>query len=103
MELDTKGAHQWVVEFLREPEGGVEAWAAALDGALQEVNSDYEAKRWKDTTLMAPVVTAVPKGTFLGWMASRGKTGGQNKVPRLANDRQYVESILKLIAEPVCI
>jgi hypothetical protein len=96
MELDSKGAHQWVVEFRREPVGGVEAFAAALDNALMEVNSDYEAKRWHDTTLCAPVVTAVLPGTFMQWMASRGKTGGQNKVPRLANDRQYVDDLLSI-------
>jgi hypothetical protein len=95
MELDTKGAHQWVVEFGRRPEGGTAAFAAALDSALKDANSDYEAKRWHDTTLLAPVVTEVPPGTFLGWMEARGKTGGQNKVPRLANDRQYVDEILK--------
>jgi hypothetical protein len=88
------GAHQWVVEFRRAPEGGVEAFAAALDNALKEVNSDYEAKRWHDTTLCAPIVTAVPQGTFMRWMEQRGKAGGQNKVPRLANDRQYVDDIL---------
>ncbi len=96
MELDTKGAHQWVVEFGREPEGGTKAFAAALDDALKDVNSDYEAKRWHDTTLCAPIVTAVPAGTFLQWMSSRGKTGGQNKVPRLSNDRKYVEEILSI-------
>ena len=96
MDIDTKGAHQWVVEFSREPEGGTEVFAGALDRALQDVNSDYEAKRWRDTTLLAPVVVAVPKGTFMRWMEQRGKTGGQNKVPRLANDRQYVEDILSI-------
>jgi hypothetical protein len=96
MELDTKGAHQWVVEFGRQPAGGVEAFAAALDRALTGVNSDYEAKRWRDTTLLEPVVVAVPPGTFLQWMAARGKTGGQNKVPRLSNDRTYVEEILSM-------
>jgi hypothetical protein len=94
MELDTKGAHQWVVEFSREPRGGVEAFTEALDRALKDVNSDYEAKRWRDTTLLAPVVDAVPAGTFMRWMERHGKIGGQNKVPRLANDRQYVDEIL---------
>ena len=96
MDIDSKGAHQWVVEFGREPQGGADAFAAALDRALTEVNSDYEAKRWRNTTLMPPVVTAVPPGTFIRWMEARGKTGGQNKVPRLANDRGYVEEILQM-------
>jgi hypothetical protein len=95
MELDSKGAHQWVVEFRRMPEGGTAAFAAALDSALMEVNSDYEAKRWHDTTLCAPIVTAVPEGSFMRWMERRGKTGGQNKVPRLANNREYIDDILK--------
>jgi hypothetical protein len=96
MELDTKGAHQWIVEFRRPPHDGEDAFAVALDVALMEVNSDYEAKRWRNTTLLAPVVTAVPVGTFDRWMADRGKSGGQNKVPRLANNRQYVDDILAL-------
>ncbi len=109
MGLDSKGAHQWIVEFAHQPEGGADAFADALDKALQDVNSDYEAKRWHNTTLMPPVVTIVPPGTFLRWMEGRGKTGGQNKVPRLANDRQYVEDILSItnyelrITEDVCI
>jgi hypothetical protein len=94
MELDSKGAHQWVVEFSHSPEGGVAAFAEALDKALMEVNSDYEAKRWRDTTLLPPVVSAVPLGTFMRWMAARDKTGGQNKVPRLANTREFVDEIL---------
>ncbi len=93
MALDTKGGHQWVVEFSREPDD-MAAFIDALDRALMDVNSDYEAKRYHDTTLLAPVVTAVPLGTFMRWMNSRGKTGGQNKVPRLANDRKYLEEIL---------
>ncbi|MDR2882693.1 MAG: GH3 auxin-responsive promoter family protein [Alistipes sp.] len=97
MEIDSKGAHQWVVEFGREPRGGADAFAAALDRALTGVNSDYEAKRWRNTTLMPPVVTAVPPGTFMRWMAAREKAGGQNKVPRLANDRRYVDDILSIV------
>jgi hypothetical protein len=96
MNLDTKGAHQWVVEFATPPTS-TEAFARALDSALQEVNSDYEAKRYKNTTLYAPTVTPVAEGTFLRWMESRGKTGGQNKVPRLSNDRSYVNQILLMI------
>jgi hypothetical protein len=104
MELRHRGAHQWVVEFSREP-GDMAAFTEALDRALMDVNSDYEAKRYRSTTLAEPVVTVVPPGTFLRWMSSRGKTGGQNKVPRLANDRTYVEDILESINKPktVCI
>ena len=102
MELDKRGAHQWVIEFRKEP-GSMEAFADALDRALMDVNSDYEAKRWHSTTLHAPVVESVPPGTFLRWMEHKGKTGGQNKVPRLANNREYIEDILNLINDPICI
>ncbi len=96
MNLNSKGAHQWVIEFSRKPDD-LKAFCNALDEALQDVNSDYEAKRCKNTTLYPPTVTPVPEGTFMRWMESRGKTGGQNKVPRLSNDRTYVDSILELI------
>jgi hypothetical protein len=96
MKLGQKGAHQWIVEFRREP-GDMSIFVTALDSALKELNSDYEAKRHNDTTLLAPVVKSVPAGSFLRWMETRGKIGGQNKVPRLANDRKYVDSILETI------
>jgi hypothetical protein len=96
MDIDKKGAHQWVVEFATPP-ASIEAFAITLDRALQELNSDYEAKRYKNSTLYAPTVTPVPEGTFLRWMESRGKTGGQNKVPRLSNDRSYVDQILEMV------
>ena len=98
MKLGRKGAHQWLVEFDREPED-MARFAAVLDEQLQELNSDYEAKRYKDTTLYAPEVTAVPRGTFMEWMRSRGKLGGQNKVPRLSNDRRYVDELLEMAAK----
>ena len=93
MEFDKRGAHQWVIEFRREPRS-MEAFTDILDLALMDLNSDYEAKR--STTLSRPIVVSVPQGTFLGWMEKKGKTGGQNKVPRLANDRQYIEEILAI-------
>jgi hypothetical protein len=88
-----KGAHQWVVEFRRAP-SSVEEFAAVLDKALQGVNSDYEAKRFRNTTLQAPVVSVVPEGTFMRWLAAHGKVGGQHKVPRLSNDREIVEELI---------
>ena len=87
-----KGAHEWVIEFHKEPED-IEAFKAALDTALQQENSDYEAKRKGDTTLHAPIITVVPKGTFMEWLRSEGRFGGQCKVPRLSNDRGHVDSI----------
>lgn len=90
-----KGAHQWVVEFHKEPDS-LERFARELDEALQRVNSDYEAKRFKNTTLHAPKVSMVRPGTFLRWLGSHGKVGGQNKVPRLGNDRALVEELLNI-------
>ncbi len=93
MGLDRRGGHQWLVEFEREP-ASMEKFVGVLDEALMEQNSDYEAKR--ATTLAQPLVSVVPRGTFLRWMGARGKVGGQNKVPRLANTREYVDEILRL-------
>ncbi len=96
MKGNEKGAHEWVIEF-NTPPSSIEAFGNALDKGLQAVNSDYEAKRFKNTTLNAPLITPVPQGTFVRWMAERGKLGGQNKVPRLFNDRTYVEQLKELI------
>lgn len=98
MEGRNKGSHEWVVEFRRRPEDPAQ-FARLLDEALQRVNSDYEAKRFKNTTLMPLTLTEVAPGTFLRWMQSRGKMGGQNKVPRLFNDRTYVEQLKKVNAD----
>ena len=95
MDGRTKGAHEWVIEFRNAPQS-LELFTQALDQALQRVNSDYEAKRFKDTTLVLPKITPVPQGTFMRWMADQGKIGGQNKVPRLFNDRTYVDQILMI-------
>ncbi|HEX2630884.1 MAG TPA: GH3 auxin-responsive promoter family protein, partial [Chitinophagaceae bacterium] len=67
-----------------------------LDATLKNINSDYEAKRHKDIALRMPVLHAVKKGTFTEWLRSRGKLGGQHKVPRLSNERKYLEEILAL-------
>lgn len=92
----SKGSHEWVVEF-GVPPSDIAVFRDALDRALQRVNSDYEAKRFRDTTLLPPRITVAPPGTFYRWMKERGKTGGQNKVPRLANDRQYIGQLHKVI------
>ena len=93
-----KGAHQWIVEFEKEP-ADTEQFATLLDERLQELNSDYEAKRYKNLTLEKLHLTVAPKGTFYQWMKNRGKVGGQNKIPRLANDRKYLDELLKLLHE----
>lgn len=90
-----KGGHEWILEFAAEP-SNMEAFVQALDAELQTLNSDYAAKRYKNIALQLPLVHVVPPGTFHAWMKQRGKLGGQNKVPRLSNSRDYVEGILAL-------
>lgn len=90
----SNGAHEWLIEFEKDP-GNVEAFAMELDKALKEANSDYEAKRHKDIALREPILQVLKKGTFSSWLKSKGKLGGQHKVPRLSNERNYVEEILK--------
>ena len=96
--MDSKhnGAHEWLIEFDKEP-GDMSLFTQKLDQALCSLNSDYEAKRKKDITLRAPIVHTMPKGTFYKWMKRRGKVGGQNKVPRLSNDRKYLDEILAMV------
>lgn len=95
-----KGGHEWLVEFEREP-SDEERFTALLDQALQANNSDYEAKRSKSLALKRLRLHALPSGTFHNWMRSRGKFGGQHKVPRLANHRQYVDEILHFLGNKV--
>ncbi|MEI6122221.1 MAG: GH3 auxin-responsive promoter family protein [Bacteroidota bacterium] len=90
------GAHEWLMEFETEPEN-IEYFNEVFDNALKSLNSDYEAKRYHDMILNKPVIHVLPKHTFYKWLKIRGKLGGQHKVPRLTNDRKYVEEILKLI------
>jgi hypothetical protein len=68
-----------------------------LDATLREINSDYDAKRFKDMALRRPTVHIAPENTFYNWLKQRGKLGGQHKVPRLANERKYVEEILEMM------
>ncbi|TVR41839.1 MAG: hypothetical protein EA394_04995 [Bacteroidia bacterium] len=86
-------AHQYIIEFEIEP-NDINRFIHVLDKQIQMLNSDYEAKRSHDLLLKKPKLTCVPKGTFFQWMKSRGKIGGQNKVPRLYNNRKYVDDIL---------
>jgi hypothetical protein len=96
MESSNKGSHEWIVEFTREP-SDLEAFSKILDETLRQENSDYDAKRYKDIALEAPTIHSVPMGTFYIWMKKRGKLGGQNKVPRLSNSREYLDDILKML------
>lgn len=90
------GGHEWIIEFEKKPDN-LERFTDVMDQTLREVNSDYDAKRFKDMALSRPKVHLAPDGTFYQWMKNRGKLGGQHKVPRLANDRAYVDEILKMI------
>ncbi len=91
------GAHEWVIEF-EVPPVNLKAFAQELDQALKSINSDYEAKRFQNLILKEPIVHAVSKETFYEWFKLKSKLGGQHKVPRLSNDRKYVEEILRLAA-----
>lgn len=95
--MDEKGhcRHQWVIEFVREPED-LAQFADILDRALQELNSDYEAKRFKGLTLQPLEIVAARRGLFNDWLKGQGKLGGQHKVPRLSNNRDIIEQILEL-------
>jgi hypothetical protein len=96
MSEDTKGAHEWFIEFEIQPPN-LKEFTYHLDSALMNINSDYEAKRYKSITLDIPRIQIVPKGTFYKWMEKRGKLGGQNKVPRLFNTRKYLDDLSDLI------
>ena len=95
--MDNKGRchHQWLIEFSRSPRD-IDDFARILDNALQGINSDYEAKRYKDITLQRLELIEARKGLFNDWLASKGKLGGQHKVPRLSNSRQYIEEMISL-------
>lgn len=89
------GSHEWLIEFDIVPEN-LAQFTTELDNALKTLNSDYEAKRFKDIALVLPVVHVLPKGMFANWLSSKNKMGGQHKVPRLSNDRVIVEEIKAL-------
>ncbi|WP_187263483.1 GH3 auxin-responsive promoter family protein [Pontibacter beigongshangensis] len=95
MESGKRGGHEWIIEFEKEP-NNLETFKQVLDDSLREINSDYDAKRHKDIALVAPIIHAAPQGTFTNWLSHKGKLGGQNKVPRLANTREYLEEILEV-------
>ena len=95
MNQQTRGCHEWLVEFSKRPED-VDAFGEALDKALQSVNSDYEAKRYKDITLAPLRLVVAKKNLFEGWLAAHDKMGGQNKVPRLRNDRSLIDELLEM-------
>jgi hypothetical protein len=95
MSTVSRGFHEWIIEFEKEP-SDAEAFIDVLDIALKSVNSDYEAKRYRDLNLGRPVCRSVPRGTFNKWLRMKNKFGGQNKVPRLSNSREFIEDLLKI-------
>jgi hypothetical protein len=90
------GAHEWLIEFGKEPENLAE-FGLELDAALQNINSDYEAKRHKNIALRNPLLQVAPIGTFNKWLKEKGKLGGQHKVPRLSNHRKFLEEVKGLV------
>jgi hypothetical protein len=95
MEGKEKGAHEWIIEFKKEPEN-FNAFAKALDQKLQDVNSDYAAKRFNNITLNAPTIHAARENLFYDWLKANKKLGGQHKVPRLSNTRDFLEELNNL-------
>ncbi len=95
MGADGKCRHQWLVEFSHEPEN-IDEFSEILDQYLQQINSDYEAKRFKDITLQPLEMVVARKNLFNDWLKQEGKLGGQHKVPRLSNNRNIIEKLLKL-------
>ncbi len=89
-------AHEWLIEFEKAPEN-IEYFAETLDNALKSLNSDYEAKRYHNMILRPPIVRQLPEKTFYNWLKKKNRLGGQNKVPKLSNDRLYVDEILELV------
>jgi hypothetical protein len=93
-----KGCHEWIIEFSQKP-SDLDRFTDELDQALRSINTDYDAKRTKDIAVTRPIIHEVEPGTFYRWMKKRGKLGGQNKVPRLSNQRDFVEDILIMMKE----
>ena len=92
---NSKGRHEWLIEFSKRP-ADLDMFATRLDELLQQENSDYQAKRYKGIFLDTLTVVEAKEGLFDCWLGSTGKLGGQRKVPRLANNRQFIEPMLKM-------
>lgn len=95
---NNNGAHEWLIEFATLP-SDMELFVRVLDNSLKALNSDYEAKRSLGLSLRKPIIKVVPRNFFYKWMDSKERLGGQNKIPRLANDRKYVDSLLEFILQ----
>lgn len=95
MEGNEKGAHEWVIEF-RKPPKDVAYFTEMLDNALKALNSDYEAKRYNNITLTMPKVHVARGNLFYDWLKGKNKLGGQHKIPRLSNNREYIDELLQM-------
>lgn len=95
MQGKQKGGHQWFIEFSKQP-SDIEYFTKILDEELKNQNSDYEAKRYNDMTLTLPKIEVAKQGVFLSWLKENDKLGGQNKIPRLSNNRDFLEYLIKL-------
>ena len=95
MEGREKGAHEWIIEFKKPPLNVIE-FSELLDKALQDVNSDYEAKRCNNITLKTPIIHCAREKLFYDWLKMKDKIGGQHKIPRLSNKRDFLEELLRL-------
>jgi hypothetical protein len=98
MEGKAQGGHEWLIEFEKMPQS-LQSFAQILDDELKKLNSDYEAKRTGNLSLNFPLIKAMPKDAFYSWLKTKEKLGGQHKVPRLANNRTFLEEILQLHQE----
>ncbi len=94
MEGKEKGAHEWIIEFKKQPDD-INTFNQLLDAFLQEANSDYEAKRYNNTTLNFPTIHVARKNLFKDWLKEHDKLGGQHKIPRLSNSRNFIEELVK--------
>lgn len=95
MDSNAKCRHQWLIEFSQEP-ASLGEFASLLDQKLQEINSDYEAKRFHDVTLQHLEIVKAKPGLFNEWLKSKGKLGGQHKIPRLSNSRKNIDEMLMM-------
>lgn len=95
MDSNAKCRHQWLIEFTKMPDS-ISDFESILDSKLQEINSDYEAKRFHDVTLQQLEVVVARKDLFNDWLKSKGKLGGQHKIPRLSNSRKNIDEMLAM-------
>jgi GH3 auxin-responsive promoter len=100
MQGGTSGSHQWLIEFIQPPNEHT-VFAEELDRVLRQINSDYDAKRTNNYILSPAEMVEAPSGLFYQWLKKENKLGGQNKVPRLCNDRRYMDDMLEL-ASKIC-